>query len=143
MANTSAIERLKKILALEQKQGYRNKAVIGGLERLSERWIEDAQQEASNDYQRSLVLEIVGALQAYGKLDDPSARHEATVTILALTDLWSAEPPEGFEAEREVAVRREEVVKPEVRAEAQKTAGAGRPTAAAQPPAPPRVAKKK
>ena len=73
MANTSAIERLKKILALEQKQGYRNKAVIGGLERLSERWIEDAQQEASNDYQRSLVLRIVGALQAYGKLDDPSS----------------------------------------------------------------------
>ncbi len=140
MANTSAIERLKKILALEQKQGYRNKAVIGGLERLSERWIEDAQQEASNDYQRSLVLRIVGALQAYGKLDDPSARHEATVTILALTELWPAEPPEGFEAEREVEVRREEAVKPEVRAETQKTAGAGRPTAAAQPPAPPRVA---
>ena len=117
MANTSAIERLKKILALEQKQGYRNKAVIGGLERLSERWIEDAQQEASNDYQRSLVLKIVGALQAYGKLDDPSTRHDATVTILALTDLWSAEPPEGFKAESEAETQREVEVKPEARVE--------------------------
>lgn len=140
MANTSAIERLKKILALEQKQGYRNKAVIGGLERLSERWIEDAQQEASNDYQRSLVLKIVGALQAYGKLDAPSARHEATTAILALTDLWSAEPPEGFEAESVAEVRRDVEVKPEARVEAQRPASAERPVPAAQPAAPPRAA---
>ena len=138
MANTSAIERLKKILALEQKQGYRNKAVIGGLERLSERWIEDAQLEASNDYQRSLVLKIVGALQAYGKLDDPSARHEATTEILALTDLWSAEPPEGFEAESEAEVWRETKVEPEARVETQRPAFVERPTPAAQLPAPQR-----
>ena len=96
MANTSAIDRLKKILALEQKQGYRNKAVIGGLERLSERWIDDAQKEATTDYQRSLVLKIVAELQTYGSLDDPTARHEAAASILTLTDLWSTEPPEGF-----------------------------------------------
>ena len=130
MANTSAIERLKKILALEQKQGYRNKAVIGGLERLSERWVDDAQQEASTNYQRSLVLKIVRSLQAYGSLDNPPARQEAVAAILALTDLWSAEPPEGFVAE----VEPEATVQPEARTEKQRTSRS-RPSIAGGPAA--------
>lgn len=36
-----AFERLSKILALEKRQGYRNKAVIGGLDKFAARWEQD------------------------------------------------------------------------------------------------------
>ena len=34
----NAFSRLLKVLALERKQGYRNKAVIGGLDKFASRW---------------------------------------------------------------------------------------------------------
>ncbi len=41
----SAITRLLKVLDLERKQGYRNKAVIGGLDKFASRWESDARAE--------------------------------------------------------------------------------------------------
>ena len=46
---TSAIEKLDRILSLEQEQGYRDKAVIGGLARYADAWREQAQAESLND----------------------------------------------------------------------------------------------
>ncbi|MEZ4618108.1 MAG: hypothetical protein R2867_21705 [Caldilineaceae bacterium] len=43
---SSAITRLLRVLDLEEKQGWRNRAVIGGLEAMGERWQEDANNEA-------------------------------------------------------------------------------------------------
>ena len=39
---TSARERLLRVLELEEKQGWRNRSVVGGLSAMSERWREDA-----------------------------------------------------------------------------------------------------
>ena len=61
---SNAIERLNKIIALEIKQGYRNKSVIGGFGRLATRWGDDAAAEVASDYQRALLQHIIGQLTA-------------------------------------------------------------------------------
>lgn len=43
----SAFDRLLRVLDLEERQGWRNRAVIGGLAAMAERWEKDARQEAS------------------------------------------------------------------------------------------------
>jgi ATP-dependent DNA helicase RecG len=93
-----AIERLKKILKLEQQQGYRNKAVIGGLGRLAERWQIDALLEATLDGQQALVDQIVAGLDAYGSRQGPAARKEAIESMLALAGQWDSPPAPQFPA---------------------------------------------
>ena len=41
----SVLDRLQRILDLEEKQGWRNRAVIGGLASMAERWADDAREE--------------------------------------------------------------------------------------------------
>ncbi len=41
----TATERLLRVLELEEKQGWRNRAVVGGLEAMAERWRDDAAAE--------------------------------------------------------------------------------------------------
>jgi hypothetical protein len=52
----NAFERLEKILLLERQQGYRNKAVIGGLDKFASRWERDARAETADE---AAVTEIV------------------------------------------------------------------------------------
>ena len=66
----SAFERLHKVLTLEQQQGYRNKAVIGGLDKFAARWQQDAEKEAPP----AAVAEIVALLMGYPTLMDVAAR---------------------------------------------------------------------
>jgi ATP-dependent DNA helicase RecG len=68
---TDAFSRLSKVLALERKQGCRNKAVIGGLDKFASRWEADARAEASNP---AAVNEIVALLLGYPAVDDTAAR---------------------------------------------------------------------
>ncbi|MBC8264900.1 MAG: ATP-dependent DNA helicase RecG, partial [Anaerolineales bacterium] len=80
---TSAFDKLTKILALEQEQGYRNRAVIGGLDRFAPFWHEEARQETAGlDIARS-VEEIVALLQSYQTLEDRGAREMVVAQILA------------------------------------------------------------
>ena len=55
----NAFVRLLKVLHLERKQGFRNKAVIGGLDKFVSRWEADARSEAPNS---PVVGEIVTLL---------------------------------------------------------------------------------
>ncbi|MFZ2360425.1 MAG: hypothetical protein WA040_13870, partial [Anaerolineae bacterium] len=87
-----AIERLKKILKLEQQQGYRNKAVIGGLGRLAERWQIDALQEATLEGQPALVDQLVTMLDGYGNVQGAAARKGAIEAMLALAGQWESPP---------------------------------------------------
>ena len=68
---SAAFSRLLKVLALERKQGYRNKAVIGGLDKFAGRWETDARGEASNP---AAVNEIVSLLLGYPAVEDTVAR---------------------------------------------------------------------
>ncbi len=85
---SNALERLGKILKLERQQGYRNKSVIGGLERLSERWEEDALAEAVSGGQRALVRQIVAQLCRYPGLAGYSLRKQTVDGITGLARRW-------------------------------------------------------
>lgn len=75
----SAISRLLKILALEKKQGYRNKAVIGGLDKFVSRWEPDARGEAGDS---AAINEIVALLLGYPAIDDPTARERILEQVI-------------------------------------------------------------
>ena len=92
MNTVTAIERLKKVLKLEQQQNYRNKAVIGGLARLAERWQVDALKEATSDAQRILVRHMVGRLNRYGQSPAAAARKEEIETLMTLAEQWESPP---------------------------------------------------
>ena len=80
---TPAFERLTKILTLEQEQGYRNRAVIGGLEKFASFWREEARQEAEGLERARLVEEIISLLQSYPTLEDYGARERTVEEMLA------------------------------------------------------------
>ena len=63
----NSITRLLKILALETKQGYRNKAVIGGLDKFVSRWEPGARAEVNN---QPAMDEIVSLLLGYPAIED-------------------------------------------------------------------------
>ncbi len=89
----SAFETLGKMLKLEQEQGYKNKAVIGGLETLAKTWPVDAVKEAPAT--TPLVEQIATLLRDYGKLPGQAARQERVaqiVTKLAACRQASATP---------------------------------------------------
>jgi ATP-dependent DNA helicase RecG len=81
-AVAKAFEKLTKILALEREQGYRNKAVIGGLEKFASFWHEEAHQEAGGLEHARLVKEIVALLQSYPTLEDRGERERAVREML-------------------------------------------------------------
>jgi ATP-dependent DNA helicase RecG len=75
----SAISRLLKVLALEKKQGYRNKAVIGGLDKFVSRWEADARAEAGNS---TAINQIIALLLGYPAIDDPAARERILEQVI-------------------------------------------------------------
>ncbi|MCD6288946.1 MAG: ATP-dependent DNA helicase RecG [Anaerolineae bacterium] len=79
----NAFERLQKVLALERRQGFRNKAVIGGLDKFAARWETDVMAEAQSPEQREEVRAIVALLTGYPTLSDPAARERVVDDILA------------------------------------------------------------
>lgn len=76
----SAFETLGKILKLEREQGYKNKAVIRGLEALAKTWPVEAVKEAPAT--TPLVEQIIVLLQDYGSLLDQTARQERVAQIM-------------------------------------------------------------
>src|SRR5574341_613598 len=66
----SSLQTLIKILQLEEKKGYQNKAVIGGLGRFAYHWAREAHAQAKTDEHHALVDEIAGLLRDYEGLDE-------------------------------------------------------------------------
>ena len=67
----TSITRLLKILALEKKQGYRNKAVIGGLDKFVSRWEPVARAEVND---QPAMDEVVSLLLGYPAIEDTAMR---------------------------------------------------------------------
>ena len=74
----SAFSRLLKILILERRQGYRNKAVIGGLDKFASRWETDGRAEIPDS---PVVHEIVSLLIGYPAVEDVAARERIVELI--------------------------------------------------------------
>ena len=94
---TSAFETLGKILKLEREQGYKNKAVIRGLEALVKTWPVEAVKEAPAT--TPVVEQIASLLQGYGSLPDRPAREarvaQITEKLTACQEIIAAPTPNG------------------------------------------------
>ena len=71
---SSPFDTLKKMLSLEKQRGYDNKAVVGGLERLSDTWAPEAVTQVDNKEDRLLIEELASSLRQYPSLEEPSQR---------------------------------------------------------------------
>ncbi len=69
---TSAFERLLRVLELEERQGWRNRAVVGGLQAMAARWQGDAEHEAADP---QIVQTVVALMHRYAAAE-PSSRGE-------------------------------------------------------------------
>ncbi len=66
----SAFTRLQRVLDLEEKQGWRNRGVIGGLQAMSERWAKDANEETA----AARVVDAVKTLMLHYHSGTPTTR---------------------------------------------------------------------
>ncbi len=71
---SSPFETLSKILNLEKQREYDNKAVLGGLGRLSDTWAPGAVAQVDTKEERLAIEEIASLLRRYGTLEGPSQR---------------------------------------------------------------------
>lgn len=70
------------MLQQEKKLGLKNKAVIGGLERLATQWGPEALAEAETKEQRKLIEQIVVELRRYPQTESKAEREELVDTVL-------------------------------------------------------------
>ncbi len=73
-----SVEKLKKILALEKEQGYRNRAVIGGIARYADTWEEEARKDVDD---AAWIKGIANLLRWYGQMGTASDRREVMVKL--------------------------------------------------------------
>lgn len=69
-----AFTQLERVLTLEEKQGYKNKAVVGGIRQFAAFWVTRAREEALDEVDRALVEQIAEELQSYARLSGTEAR---------------------------------------------------------------------
>ncbi|MCB0022775.1 MAG: hypothetical protein KDD91_07045, partial [Caldilinea sp.] len=86
------LTRLERILDLEEKQGWRNRGVIGGLQALAERWSADASAEGLDPAQIDALVEGMRAYGAATPADRPALA--AQIRRAAAGDYAPPKPPE-------------------------------------------------
>ena len=89
------LTRLERILDLEEKQGWRNRGVIGGLQALAERWSADASAEGLDPAQIDALVEGMRAYGAATPADRPALA--AQIRRAAAGDYAPPKPPEPAE----------------------------------------------
>ena len=87
------IDRLRKVLALERRQGYRDQAVIGGMESLAERWGAELLAETKVTSSQQLIGGIVEKLRSYSCAQGIDDRKAIIEDILSTADSLDAGPP--------------------------------------------------
>jgi ATP-dependent DNA helicase RecG len=77
-----SFKRLERVLDLEKKQGFRNKAVVGGIRQFATFWVGQARQEAADEAERAFVEQTAELLMDYGRLPGIEARAKAIDSLL-------------------------------------------------------------
>ncbi len=77
-----AFKRLERVLNLESKQGYKNKAVVGGIRQFAAYWVEQAREVVVDEADRAFVEQTAELLMEYGRLSGVEARQKAVQTLL-------------------------------------------------------------
>lgn len=96
-----AFKRLQRVLELEAKQGYQNKAVVGGIRQFATFWVGQARGEAVDEADLALVEQVAEVLMEYGRLPGPEARAKAIDSLMSrlhqrqerLGQTGTAQPP--------------------------------------------------
>lgn len=68
---SSVLARIDRVLTLEEKQGWRNRGVIGGLQAMAERWASDARNEGLDERQITAIVELMRAYGVAERVDRP------------------------------------------------------------------------
>lgn len=82
-----AINSLNRVLDLEKKQGYQDKAVVGGIRQFVAFWIGQAREQAVDEVDKALVEQIAESLMDYSRLPGVEARAE-TIEMLQDKIRW-------------------------------------------------------
>jgi len=91
----SVAEKLLKILDLEEQTGYRNQAVIGGLDKLAEHWLKEAAAAYPGADKQPLIRQVGDLLAVYPTRATPEGREEVVRALrktVARLEEGSAEP---------------------------------------------------
>ena len=72
-----ALSRLQRVLDLETSQGYKNKAVVGGIRQFATFWVGQAREEAVTEMDKVLVEQVAEVLSDYARLPGTEARAKA------------------------------------------------------------------
>ena len=87
----SVLETLDKILTQEKRLGYRDKAVIGGLDKFASTWGQEALAQVQTPDQKQFVAEVVAQLTSYPAVEDRQERAQIVGDILAKVDEFQTE----------------------------------------------------
>ncbi len=99
----TTFDKLSKMLTQEKRLGYKNKAVLGGFEKLAPNWTAEALQEAPNDEVRQVVEEIQQELLGYAAVAEaerPNYIHKILVKLFKVGEQYPSKSPQR-EAKRE------------------------------------------
>ncbi|MCB9008694.1 MAG: ATP-dependent DNA helicase RecG [Ardenticatenaceae bacterium] len=72
-----ALKRLQRVLDLEASQGFKNKAVVGGIRQFATFWVGQARDEAVTEMDKALVEQVADVLAGYARLPGTEARAKA------------------------------------------------------------------
>jgi ATP-dependent DNA helicase RecG len=79
-----SFDKLTRMLIQERRLGYKNKAVMGGLEKFAPNWVAEAQQEATTDHERQVIEEVSQDLARYSDIPEeerPNVVHQMMLKL--------------------------------------------------------------
>ncbi len=79
---TEPFERLQRVLELEKQQGYKNKAVVGGIRQFAAYWIGQARADAVDEADIFFVDMVAETLANYHRLPGDAARRDTVSNLL-------------------------------------------------------------
>ncbi len=141
---SKSFKRLQSVLELESAQGYKNKAVVGGIRQFINFWVSQAREEAVDEADAAFVEQTAELLVTYGTLSGSGAR-ERTIERLLERLAWREERVGKLRAAQTASVAKQDRPEPSTPPPV-KPATSTTPTAAVPPPvepAPPSVEEKR
>lgn len=88
--STSAVIRLQRVLDLEEKQNWRNRAVIGGLQAMGDRWAVDARTEGMAEEQMAAVLALMAHYETVAGRDRPGVIEKLRMALSGKVEDYEA-----------------------------------------------------
>ena len=79
-------DRLQSVLKLEAQQGYKNKAVVGGIRQFVSFWVEQARSEMIDEADGAFIEQTAQALTDYGQMSGSGRKMLVDRLIDKLTD---------------------------------------------------------